>query len=73
MIAALQDLENQLVAFISVLSEQGLDVFRCRRLERLETVPVVYAADDADDIFAPPYVFRQEIAHAARGLCTHGM
>ena len=35
---ALEDLENQPIAFLAVLAEQRLDVLDRRRLERLEAV-----------------------------------
>ena len=68
MLAALQDLENELVAFLAVLAEQRLDVLERRRLERLEPVALVDVADDADDVLAPADVVGQEVARAARGL-----
>ncbi len=52
-LAAAQDLENELVAFLAVLAEQRLDVLERRRLERLEPVAFVHVAHDADDVLAP--------------------
>src|SRR5690606_8300400 len=66
-LAALQDLEDQLIAFLAVLAEQRLDVLDGGRLERLEPVALVDAADDADDVLPPTDVGRQEVAHPARG------
>ena len=66
--AALEDLVDELIALIPVLPHQRLDVLDGGRLERLEAVPLVDGLDDADDVFAPAHIVRQEIAHAARGL-----
>ena len=66
MLATLENLENELVAFFPVLAEEGLDVFDGRCVERLEAVSLVDAFDDADDMLSPPDVLRQEVAHAAR-------
>jgi hypothetical protein len=41
--SAFQNLVNELVAFVAVLAEQGLDIFDRRRLERLEAVARVDA------------------------------
>ena len=72
-LAALENLENELVAFFAVLAEQRLDVLDGRRFERLEAVALVDALDNADDVLAPAHVLRQEVAHAARrfGALTH--
>jgi hypothetical protein len=69
--AALQDLENELVALFTVLADQRFDVLERRRLERLEAVPLVDTADDPDDVFAPADVRRQEVARSARRLRRH--
>ena len=42
-LAALENLEDELVAFLAVLAEQCLDVLGGRRLERLEPVAIVDA------------------------------
>src|SRR5437773_6686714 len=65
-LAALENLEYELVAFLAVLAEERLDVLDSRRFERFEAVALVDARDDGDDVLAAPYVLRQEIAHAAR-------
>ncbi len=65
-LAAAQDLEDQLGAFVAVLARQRLDVLERRRLERLEAVPPVDALDDPDHVLSPTDVVRQEITHAAR-------
>jgi hypothetical protein len=70
-LSAPQDLEDELVALVAVLSQQRIDVLDGGRLERLEPVAIVNIPDDADDIVAPPDVLRQEIAHPARGLRRH--
>src|SRR5262249_52055131 len=49
-LAALENFENELVAFFAVLAEQRLDVLECRRLEGLEAVALVDVADDADHV-----------------------
>ena len=68
MLAALQDLENELVALLAVLAEQRLDVLERRRLERLEPVALVDAADDADDVLAPADVVGKKVAGARAGV-----
>src|SRR4051812_8096996 len=70
-LAALQNLEYELVAFIAVLPHQRVDVFDRRRLERFEAVTLVNALDDADHVLAASHVFGQEVAHAARGFSTN--
>ncbi len=70
-LAALEDLEDQLVAFLAVLPEQRLDVLDRRRLQRLEAIALVHAADHADHVLAPAHVLREEVAHAARRLGAH--
>ena len=67
-LAALEDLEDELIALVAVLAEQRLDVLDSRRLERLEAVALVDALDDVDDEGAAAEVGRQEVAHPARGL-----
>src|SRR6266545_2861785 len=59
--AALENLEYELVALLAVLAEERFDVLDRRRFERLESVPLVDARDDANDVLAAPHVFRQEI------------
>jgi hypothetical protein len=67
-LAALQDLENELVALFAVLAEQRLDVLERRRLERLEAVALVDVADDAASrIRAPDVVGRKSRVPA--GAC----
>ena len=48
-LAAREDLEDELVALFAVLAEQRLDVLERRRLERLEAVALVDVAHDVDD------------------------
>ena len=66
MLAALEDLEYELIALFSGLSRQRIEVFDGGRLERLEAVALVHTLDDSDHVFAATDVFRQEVAHAAR-------
>src|SRR6185503_11448246 len=61
-LAAPEDLENQLVAFLAVLARQRLDVLERRRLERLEAVALVDPAHHADDVFPAPDVVGEEVA-----------
>ena len=68
-LAAAQDLENELVALLSVLPRERLDVLERWRLERLEAVPLVHAADDVDDVLAAADVAGKEVACAARWFC----
>src|SRR6185369_11241720 len=70
-LAALQDLENELVAFFAVLAEQRLDVLEGWRLERLEPIALVDLADDADDILPPADLLGQKIPCTAGRLSRH--
>jgi hypothetical protein len=70
-LAPAQDLENELVALLAVLPEQRLDVFEGRGFERLESVPLVHVADDADDVFTPSDFVRKKIAGSARWFRRH--
>jgi hypothetical protein len=73
-LAALQDLEDELVALLAVLAEERLDVLDGRCLERLEAVALVDGPDDADHVGAATNVGRQEIPHAAGRRCgSHAM
>ena len=65
-LAALEDLEDQAVAFLAVLPGEGLDVLDRRRLERFEAVALVDLGDHRDHVLAAPDVSGQEVAHAAR-------
>ena len=65
MLAALQDLEDELVALVAVLAEERLDVLEGRRLQRLEAVAFVDVANDADHVLAPADVVGEKIARAA--------
>ena len=67
-LAALENLENELVAFFAVLAEQRLDVLERGRLERLEPVALVHLANDADHVLAATDVVGQEVARPAGGL-----
>ena len=71
MLAAHENLEDQLVAFVAVFTEQRIDVLDRRSFERLESVPIVDVPDNPHHVFAAAYIVWQEIAHAARGLRTH--
>src|SRR5262245_40118331 len=68
MLASAQDLEDELVALLSIFAEQRLDVFKCRRLDRLVAVQFEDSADHPDHVLAAPHVVRQKIARTARGL-----
>ena len=70
-LAALEDLEDQLVAFLAVLPEQRLDVLERRRLERLEAVALVHTSNDVDDVFPPTDVIGKKVAGSARRLGRH--
>src|SRR5262249_1507435 len=70
-LAALQDLENELVAVLAVLPEERLDVLERRRLERLVAVLLVDVADHTHDVLTPADVVRQKIARA-RGRLSGG-
>jgi hypothetical protein len=68
-LAALEYLEDELVALLAVLPHQRLYVLDRGRLQRLEAVALVHGLYDADDVLAPPHVRGEEVAHAARRLC----
>ena len=67
MLAAPEDLENQLGAFVAVLAGQRLDVFECRGLQRFEPVAPVHVFDHADHVVALAYLVGEKVTHAARG------
>ncbi len=67
-LAAPQNLEDQLVAFVAVLAQQRLDVLERRRLEWLEAVALVHLADDTNDVLPAADVGRQEVSRASRWL-----
>jgi hypothetical protein len=71
-LAAAKNLEDQPVAFFAVFPEQRLDVLERRRLERLEPVPLVDVADDANHIFAPADVGREKVPGASGRLNVAG-
>src|SRR5581483_963265 len=68
MLAALENFEDELIAFFTILAHQGVDIFDGGSFQRLKTVALVNLLDDADDVFALAHVGRQKVAHAARGL-----
>src|SRR5689334_6026552 len=70
MLAALENLEDELIALFAVLPQERVDVLGSGCLERLEAVALVDTLDDADDVFTPTHVFRKEVAHAACWLCA---
>ncbi len=70
-LAALEDLEDQLVAFLAVLPQQRLNVLEGGRLERFEPVLLVHVADDTNHVFATAYLVWKEIACSARGFSRH--
>jgi len=67
-LTALEDLEDELIALFPVLPHQRLEVLDGRCLERLESVALVDATDDADDVLATPDVLGEVVAHPARGF-----
>ena len=67
-LAALEDFEDELIAFFTVLAHQGLDVFDGGSFQRLETVALVHFFDYADDILTLTHIGGQKVTHAARGL-----
>ena len=72
MLPALENLENELVAFFPVLAKQRLDVLEGWRLERLEPVPFVHLANDTNHVFAATDVGGQKVARASGGLNVTG-
>ena len=71
-LAALQDLENELVALFAVLAEKRLDILERGSLERLETISLVHVSNDTDDVFPPAYLIREIVARATRRLGAIG-
>jgi hypothetical protein len=70
-LAALEDLEDQAVAFFAIFPEQRLDVLERRGLERLEALALVDVAHDAHHMLAAADVLGQEIPGAARRFGRH--
>src|SRR5581483_7520234 len=70
LLAALEHAEDQLVAFIAVLAQQGVQALQGRRLQRLEAVRLIDVFYHRDYIIASQYLQRQEVARAAerRGI-----
>ena len=68
---ALENLEDEPIAFVAVLAEQRVEVLERRGLERLEPVARVDALDRVDHVRPPPHIVGEEVAHPARGLCAH--
>src|SRR4029079_6213038 len=69
-LAALEDLEDELIALFPVLPHERVDVLGSGGLERLKAIALVDTLDDANDVFAATHVFREEVAHPARGFST---
>ena len=57
-LAALQNLENELVAFIAVLADERLDILERRRFQRLEPIAFVDADHHAHHVFPASNVVR---------------
>ena len=70
-LAALENLEDQAIAFFTVLALQRLEILDRRRLERLEAVLLIHVGDHADHVLPAPHVFRQEVAHSACWACIY--
>ena len=68
MLATLENFEDELIAFFTILAHQRLDVFNGGSFQRLETIALVDLLDDADNVFAFAHVGGQKVAHAARRL-----
>ena len=68
MLAALENFEDKLIAFFTVLAHQCLDILDCRCFQRFETVTLVNLLYDTDDVRAFAHVSGQKIAHAASRL-----
>ena len=66
--ASQQDLEQQLVAFIAILAEQGVEALEGRRLQRIEAVTFEYITDNRRDVAALAHVEGKEIARTLGGL-----
>src|SRR5439155_21843529 len=69
MFASLQNLEDQLVAFVAVLSRKRLDILERRRFNRFETVALVHVTDHTNHVLSATYVVGQKIPSASRRLC----
>src|SRR6266496_294347 len=67
--AALENFEDELIAFLAIFSPERLDVFNSGSFQGLETVAFVDFLNHADDVLAFADLFRKKVAHTARWLC----
>src|SRR5437763_8488541 len=65
-LAALENFEDELIAFFAVLTHQGLDIFDRGSFQRLEAVTLVHLFNNANHILALAHVGGQKVAHTAR-------
>ncbi len=60
-LAAPEDLENQLVAFVAVLAQQHIESLEGRRLQRLVAVAAEHVADDREGMLALVHLRGEEV------------
>ena len=65
-IAAIENLEEQFVAFFAIFAHQGAKCFHCRRLNLLEAVELVNLLDGIKDIITLGHLHWREVARSLR-------
>src|ERR1051325_1782168 len=68
MLATLENFENELVPFFTILAQQRFNVLNRRCLKRFKPVAFIHVLDHTYDVFAFANIGGKEIAHAARWL-----
>ena len=61
-IARVEHLEQEFVAFLSILTHQGLESLHCRSFNLLESIKRIYLANGIKDIVALRHFYRAEIS-----------
>src|SRR5260221_533573 len=64
LVAALEDLEDQLLAFVAVFARQGLEPLERRRVQRQETMALEHGLRRLQDVPAEQQLLGQEVAGA---------
>ena len=67
-IARVEHLEQEFVAFLSILTHQGLESLHCRSFNLLESIKRIYLANGIKDIVALRHFYRAEISRPL-GYC----
>ncbi|GLZ15616.1 hypothetical protein Acsp04_58510 [Actinomadura sp. NBRC 104425] len=68
MLAAAQNLEDQLVAFVAVFAGQGLQPFERRSLQRFEPISREYFANSCENAFTPSQGIGEKVSRAGGGF-----